>query len=285
MNEQDLKRVFENAVVASSPPPSMDPVLALDVARKARSKRRSSIVGALVAVLVVGAGLGSAFALNPTGAKEYMMGAGPSSSSSSPWTGKWPDGQTDRTAHNGPQADRAQKVLDELKGIVPAGYDAPQLRYEDSRDPDDPKGYSGDMQRTQGQVSSNKGDEVEVWEYMAQTPVRKDGKVGWLLAEVSTPNPRLPDDPCALAKSFWGMGGECKVYDVKGLKVGVVQNNPSGRDQFDKWASYKAQDGSTVTIAQDDKYAGTGYPALDGPVFTEQQLAELATDPRFRVGG
>lgn len=279
MNEQDLKRVFENVVVASSPPPSMDPDRALDVARKARSKRRSSIVGALVAVLVVGVGLGSAFALNPKGAKEYMMGAGPSSSSSSSWPGQWPDGQTDRTAHNGPQADRAQKLLDELKGAVPAGYDAPQLKYQDPR-------YSGgDMQGTQGQVASNKGEVPEVWEYMAQTPVRKDGKVGWLLVESSTPNPAMPDDPCALAKTFWGMGGPCVVVDVKGLKVGVVQSNPSGRDQFDKWATYRANDGQIVTVAQDDGYLGGGYPALDGPVFTEKQLAELATDPRFRVGG
>ncbi|MFS8104701.1 hypothetical protein LFM09_47130 [Lentzea alba] len=276
MNEQDLKRAFEHVVVASSPPPSMDPGQALSVARKARSKRRSSIVGALVAVLVVGVGLGSAFALNPKGVTEYMMGASSSSSNSS-WTGQWPDGQTDRTAKNGPQADRAQKLLDELKGVVPAGYDAPQLKYQE------PEYSGGDMQRTQGQVSSNRGDSVEVWEYMAQTPVRKDGKVGWLLAEVSTPNPALPQDPCALAKTFWGMGGTCQVLDVKGLKVGVVQKNGSDRDQFDKWATYKAQDGTVVTIAQDDAYAGGGYPGLDVPVFTEQQLAELATDPRFRV--
>ncbi|MGW6934113.1 hypothetical protein ACWGE0_28935 [Lentzea sp. NPDC054927] len=275
MNEQDLKKAFENVVVASSPPPSMDPGIALGAARKARSKRRSSIVGALVAVLVVGAGLGSAFALNPKGARELMMGAGPSSSS---WAGEWPDGHTDRTARNGPQADRAQKLLDELKGVVPAGYDAPQLKYQDPR-------YSGgDMQGTQGQVASDKGEVPEIWEYMAQTPVRKDGKVGWLLAESSTPNPGMPEEPCALARTFWGMGGPCQVVDVKGLKVGVVQSNPSGRDQFDKWATYRANDGQIVTIAQDDSYLGGGYPALAAPVFTEQQLAELATDPRFRVG-
>lgn len=276
MNEQDLKRVFENVVVASSPPPSMDPVLALDTARKARSKRRSSIVGALVAVLVVGVGLGSAFALNPTGTKEYMMGAGPSSSSSA---GKWPEGQTDRTAHSGPQADRAQKLLEELKGVVPAGYDAPQLKYQD-------ESYAGgDMQGTQGQISSNNGEKPEVWEYMSQTPVRKDGKVGRLLVESSTPDPSMPADPCELARTFWGMGGPCQVFDVKGLKVGVVQSNPSGRDQFDKWATYRANDGQIVTVAQDDNYLGGGYPALDGPLFTDKQLAELATDPRFRVGG
>lgn len=268
MNEQDLKRAFED-VVASSPPPSMDPGRALAVARKAQSRRRSSLVGAVVAVLVVGVGLGTAFALNPKGTTEYMTGAGPSSSSSS-WAGEWPDGQTDRTAKNGPQADKANKLLEELKGVVPAGYDAPQL--------------GGDMQRTQGQVASDKGQVPEVWEYMAQTPVRKDGKVGWLLVESSTPNPAMPTEPCALAKTFWGMGGPCQVVDVKGLKVGVVQSNPSGRDQFDKWAAYRAQDGQIVTIAQDDKYLGGGYPELDAPVFTEQQLAELATDPRFRVG-
>ncbi|MGW4210022.1 hypothetical protein ACWEIJ_18680 [Lentzea sp. NPDC004789] len=277
MNEQDLKRAFEDVVVASSPPPSMDPGRALDVARRARSRRRSSIVGALVAVLVVGVGLGSAFALNPKAAKDYMTGAGPSSSSS--WPGQWPDGQTDRTAGNGPQADRANKLLEELKGVVPAGYDAPRLKYQDPR-------YSGgDMQRAQGQVASDRGETPEVWEYTAETPVRKDGKVGWLLVESSTPNPRLPAEPCELARTFWGMGGQCQVFAIKGLRVGVVQRNTSGRDQFDKWATYRAQDGQIVTIAQDDKYLGGGYPELDVPVFTEQQLAELATDPRFRVGG
>jgi hypothetical protein len=275
MNEQDLKRAFQD-VVASSPPPPMDPGRALDVARKARAKRRSSLVGALVAVLVVGVGLGSAFALNPKGTREYLTGAGPSSSSQA---GAWPGGQSDRTATSGPRANQAQKLLDEVKGVVPAGYDAPPLKYQDPA-------YGGhDMQKNQGQVESDPGQTPEVWKYTAQTPVRKDGKVGRLLVESSTPNPKMPADPCELARKFWSMGGPCKVYDVKGLKVGVVQSNPSGRDQFDKWATYRAKDGQIVTIAQDDKYLGGGYPELDAPLFTEQQLAELATDPRFRVGG
>ncbi|MFC3893223.1 hypothetical protein ACFOWZ_17260 [Lentzea rhizosphaerae] len=285
MNEQDLKRAFQDVVVASSPPPAMDPGRALDAARKARSRRRSSITGAVVAVLVVGIGLGSAFALNPTGTTEAIMGAGPSSSSSSSGsssssssTVQWPNGQTDRTATNGPQADRAKRLLVELKAVLPAGYEAPQLKYND------PSYQNLDMQRTQSQVMSNHGESPEVWQYWATTPVRKDGKVGWLNVEVSTPDPKLSTDPCALAKAFWGMGGPCQVYDVKGAKVGVVQSNPSGRDQFDKWATYLAPNGQLVTIAEDDKYLGGGYPELAGQVFTEQQLAELATDPRFRVG-
>ncbi len=277
MNEQDLKRAFRDVVVASSPPPPMDPGTALDAARKARSRRRSSLVGAAVAVLVVGLGVGSAFAMNPGLGRRVVTGAGnvlPSSVRGPPW----PAGQADRTATNGPQADRARKLLDELKGVVPAGYEAPQLKPGESA-------HTFDMQRTRGQVVSDRGESPEVWEYTAQTPVRRNGGVGWLLVEVSTPDPALPGDPCALAEDFWGMGGTCRVHDVRGLQVGVVQSNPGGRDQFDKWASYRAQDGSTVTIAQDDAYKGAGYPALDGPVFTEQQLAELATDPRFRVGG
>ncbi|SDO11518.1 hypothetical protein [Lentzea jiangxiensis] len=278
MNEQDLKNAFERALVASSPPPSMDPGQALDAARKARAKRSASVLGALVAVLVVGLGVGSAFALNPELGRQVMKGAG-QILPSSVWGLEWPVGQTDRTATNGPQADRARKLLEELKGVVPAGYDAPQLRYQDWR-------YNGgDMQRTQGQIASDRGVTPEVWEYMAQTPVRKDGQVGWLLAEVSTPNRALPAEPCALARTFWGMGGECAVVLVDGLEVGVVQRNTSGRHQFDKWATYRARDGQVVTIAQDDSYEGGGYPQLDVPVFTERQLAELATDPRFRVGG
>lgn len=275
MNEQDLRNAFERVLVASSPPPSMDPGRALDAAHSARSRRRASLVAAAVAVLVVGLGVGSAFALNPGLGRDIMMGAGKLLPQTE-WGSEWPLGQTDRTATNGPQADRANKLLEELKGVVPPGYDAPQLKYPDS---------GSDMQRTQGQVASDKGTVPEVWEYMAQTPVRKDGKVGWLLVEVSTPNPRMPTEPCAVAKTFWGMGGECQVVDVKGLRVGVVQRNTSDRDSFDKWAAYRANDGQIVFVAQDDKYGGSGQPELDVPVFTEQQLAELATDPRFRVGG
>ncbi|MEV6241344.1 hypothetical protein [Lentzea sp. NPDC051838] len=273
MNEQDLRNAFEHVLVASSPPPSMDPGQALDVAHRARSKRRASLVGAAVAVLVVGLGVGSALAANPGLGRDIMMGAGKLLPQTE-WGPEWPIGQTDRTATNGPQADRAQKLLDELKGVVPLGYDTPQLKTRSG----------SDMQRTQAQVASDKGETPEIWEYMAETPMRKDGKVGWLLAEVSMPNRALPEEPCELAKTFWGMGGDCQVLDVKGLRVGVVRHNTSDRDQFDKWATYRAQDGTIVTIAQDDKYnGGDDYPELDVPVFTEQQLAEFAIDPRFRV--
>lgn len=236
------------------------------------------MVGALVAVLVAGVGLGSAFALNPKGAQEYMTGAGPSSSSSASQTGDpWPDGQTDRTAYNGPQAERGVQLLNVLKASVPAGYDAPALKYVQSED------QNGDMQRTQAQIASNRG-EPEVWKYLAHTPVRKDGQVGVLLAEVSTANAKLPTEPCALAKTFWGMSNaSCKVVEVGGKQVGVASLAVPDRG-LSTWASYRADNGWTVTIAQGASYEGGGYPALAAEPFLTPELAALAADPKFLVG-
>lgn len=285
MNEEDLKRAFQEVVVASSPPPSMDPGSALDRAHKARSKRRSSIAGAVVAVLVVGIGLGSAFALNPQGTKDYLVGAGPSSSSSSStgvpdtqWGEKWPVGQSDRTATNGPQADRGVQLLNELIASAQAGgYETPALKYQQ------PEYQNGDMQRTQAQISTDKGETPEVWVYTAHVPVRQNGKVGMLLAEVSMPRASDPAAPCALAKRFWGMSNAtCKERDVNGVKVGDASSQEEGRVM--DWISYKAPNGWTVNIAQAASYEGGGYPALDRNPFLSSELATIATDPRFVLG-
>lgn len=286
MNEEDLKRAFQDVVVASSPPPSMDPGRALDAAHKARSKRRSSLVGAVVAVLVVGVGIGSAFALNPKVAQETLIGAGPSSSSSSSskaaepttvWGDEWPVGQTDRTASNGPQADRGTLLLNELKASAPQGYDTPALNYKDPS-------MHGNMLRAQAQISTNKGEQPEIWTYTAYVPVRKDGKVGMLLADVSMPNPKAPAEPCALAKSFnGGLNTLCKIVDVGGKQVGVA-SFASPEQGTATWASYRAANGWTVTILQDATYQYSGYPALDQQPLLTPQLAALAADPKFLLG-
>ncbi|MCP2246916.1 hypothetical protein [Lentzea aerocolonigenes] len=282
MNEQDLKRAFQDVVVASSPPPAMDPGRALDAARKARSRRRSSITGAVVAVLVVGIGLGSAFALNPQGTKEYITGAGPSSSSSSrpssgmpdtQWGEEWPVGQSDRTATNGPQADRGTQLLELAKASVPAGYDTPDLKYKD------PTMYGG-MLRAQAQISTNKGETPEVWQYTAYVPVRKGDKVGQLTVEVSTPNPKAPTDPCALVTRYQGGSGGCKIMDVDGKQVGTAASVQPGRPAGTV-AAYRAANGWTVMVTQEEEYAYSGYPKLDAQPFFTPALAAVAADPKF----
>jgi len=284
MNEQDLKRAFQDVVVTSSPPPAMDPNRALDVARKARSKRRSSLVGAVVAVLVVGVGLGSAFALNPQGTQEYLAGAGQSSSSKpgepvTEWGDRWPVGQTDRTARQGPQAARGVQLLESIKASAQGhGYGTPALKFQG-------QGYSnGDMQYTQAQIASDKGEQPELWEYTAYVPVRKNGKVGKLIIEVSTPNPRDAAEPCALARQFWGMSkATCKVRDVDGLEVGDASSQEQGRVM--DWMSFKHPNGWVVNVAQSASYDGGGYPPLDGNPFLASELGKMAVDPKFVLGG
>ncbi|MFJ5988677.1 hypothetical protein [Lentzea sp. NPDC092896] len=281
MNEQDLKRAFQDVVVASSPPPSMDPGIALDRAHKARSKRRASITGAAVAVLVVGVGLGSAFALNPQGTKDSLIGAGQSSSSNpaatgSQWGEQWPVGQSDRTATSGPQADRGTQLLNLARASVPAGYEAPDLKYKD------PAMYGG-MLRAQAQVTSNKGESPEIWEYTAYVPVRKDDKVGRLTVTVTTPNPKNAADPCAVNGVPDGAGSGCKIYEVAGNQVGVTSPvNPAQGNATT--ASYRAANGWTVTITQEEEYSYSGYPKLDRQPFFAPELAALTADPKFLLG-
>jgi hypothetical protein len=282
MNEQDLKRAFQDVVVASSPPPSMDPGVALGRAHKARSKRRASITGAAVAVLVVGVGLGSAFALNPQGTTNYLVGAGQSSSSKpgmpgTQWGEQWPVGQSDRTATSGPQADRGTELLNLAKASVPAGYDTPDLKYTD------PTMYGG-MLRAQAQVSSDKGETPEVWEYTAYVPVRKDDKVGRLTVTVTTPNPKRSTNPCVAANGMHGIAGaDCKIYEVAGNQVGVASPaNPAQGNATT--ASYRAANGWTVTITQAEEYSNSGYPKLDRQPFFSPELAALTADPKFLLG-
>lgn len=282
MNEQDLKRAFQDVMVASSPPPSMDPSRALGVAHKARSRRRATWAGAAVAVLVVGVGVGAALVV-PNGeapSPSLQMGNSTAPSvtptSAPPETRQsgdaWPEGQTDRTATSGPRADKAVNLMNDLGSSLPPGFTAPDLKYSDGRS----------MRWPQAQYASSAG-EPDYWEYMASIPVKKDAGVGILLVQSRTPDGKQAGDLCALAQTFWGMPGECSVLDVGGKKVGVVTKNTSGRDDFDQWAAYRHEDGTVIFLAQSLKVHEDGQPPLAQPVFTPQQLAELATSAKFKV--
>jgi hypothetical protein len=100
---------------------------------------------------------------------------------------------------------------------------------------------------------------------------------------VSTPSPQDPDEPCALARQFWGMkDATCKVRDVNGIKVGDASSQEQGRVM--DWISYKAPNGWVVNIVQSAGYVGGGYPALDKNPFLSSELAAMATDPKFLLG-
>jgi hypothetical protein len=253
MNEQDLKRAFED-VVASSPPPAMDPAVALGKAHEARSRRRASITGAVVAVLVVGAGLGSAFALNSRGTTDHVAGAG---------------------------------LLELARASVPAGYDAPDIKF-------DLPGYNRSMLRGESRMLTNEGETPEVWQYTAELPVRKGEKVGALTVQVTTAGPEDATEPCALARRFRPNDEvSCKIIEVSGKQVGVayttntVEYTPEGGAILrapGTWASYRAGNGWTVTVLQQAEYQASGHPKLDAEPLPSPQLAALAADPKFLLG-
>jgi hypothetical protein len=105
---------------------------------------------------------------------------------------------------------------------------------------------------------------------------------GQLLAEVHTTNNGLPQEPCALAKTFWGMKGDCEVVTVGKAKVGVVNGT---EDRIEQWAAYRHPDGVVVFVAQ-SRNANNGEstlkPLKDLPL-PESELAALATDDRFHL--
>lgn len=304
MNEQDFKSALREAMVTSSPPPSMDTTAAVETGRRAHRKRRAAWGGSVAALAVVGIAFGAlviptlggaqdgtlpvaksggsqpdvretAFNATPSGPPVTPTAVPPQGSQTKP---AWPDGQTDRTATSGPRADKSVQVLNDLSAAVPAGYQAVD------KEPVGANFYGG-MRSTQSQFLEYVGA-LQVWEYMVTTPVVKtDGgpNVGKLWAQVQTKGGDMPTDPCGLTEKSWGIKGTCAVTDVGGKKVGVLTAGPDGEGDFDQLAAFRHEDGTVVFVAQAKTYTGSGHPGLTELPMTVEQLATLATSPEFRL--
>jgi hypothetical protein len=288
MTEQELRHAMHSAMTATQPPPPMNFAEVLDTAKRAHRRRRTTLAGAASAAAVVLIAVGAIVVASVTGG-----GTGPSpieaggpgvvpterpgNGSGAPDTKtSWPDGQTDRTASQGPRYDKGVQLLDLLTTSVPAGLQSPtELK------PVDGKQFHGDLRNHQAQFA----DEVsgkQVWEYMVSIPVGANGKWGKLLAEVHTAGNKVEGDGCALTATFWGMGGDCQLITVGDKQVGVAVR-PTGDDRFDQWASYRHPDGTVVYVAQAKTYFMSGLPGLAELPLTPEQLAALVVDPKFRL--
>jgi hypothetical protein len=284
MNEEDLNQAMHDVMTRSSPPPSMDPARALDQGRRARKRRRVAWAVVAVVPLVAGVGAGPALVANFTGNRpaDQMVASGTSTRqpvstvapTTPPTTRKtgdpWPDGQVDRTATAGPHAARAVTLMNDLSWSVPPGFSTPNLKYPEGRP----------MRWPQGQYASSDG-EPDYWEYKAAIPVQKDNRVGELQVQSTTPDGKPATDPCKLAQKFSSGTGSCTIMDVGGKKVGVVTTN--GRGSYDQLAAYRHEDGTVVYLAQAKKTDRPGLLPLTQPVFTNRQLAELVTSPKFKI--
>ncbi|MGC5032847.1 hypothetical protein [Micromonospora sp. DT229] len=271
MDGQQLREALRDEMTSLTSPPPLGTQAMLGTARRARTRRRTfqACVGSAAAVVAV-AFFGT-FASPGVGggwSPAAPLIGGPSSGddTASPWpTG--PDGlpQEDRTARAGTRYDRGAELLDQLRTVVPAGYTVPTS-------PEAPSHQAQYDQTVNG---------VDVWNYTSSMPLAKGDWSGHILVEVHTAGNQLATEPCALARQFWGMQGDCEPVTVAAAQVGVVVG-PGGEDRFDQWAAYRHPDGVVVFVAQamnrgSNQQGGTELP------FSESQLAALAVDKRFHL--
>ena len=286
MNENDLREAMR-ASLTITPPPPMESAAAVTAGRRA-VRRRTTLAGAGAAAVLVAV---TALAVNP-GLRLVAGGDGGNAPWASPGVPSayptpsdagdntkpaWPlDGngqpQQDATARSGEKYEQGKKLLGEVLAVVPAGWSKPT-------------GETADQIPLRSHQAAVEGDNSgKTWGYLASAAVAKDGGTGRLLAEVHTKDNGLPQEPCALARSFWGMGGACEIVTVGTAKVGVVK--AAGGDRgIDQWAAYRHSDGIVVYVAQ-SRTASNGEtnpePLAELPL-TEPQLAALATDARFHL--
>lgn len=296
MNESELRDGLRAAVAANPPPPSMSATTVLDAARQAHRRRRAAFGGAGAVAAVVAITVGATVALSSGGSGQVGAGgptverteARPTATPGPDTETTWPTGpdglpQQDRTATAGPRHDVGARLLDELVAVVPTGYTVPERTPEQSADGTGVLTPENDVwvRYHQAQFVDRVGG-AEVWEYLASLAVSGAGGTGRLYSQVTTAGNTLPDDPCGLTTSLWGLAGECQVVDVGGQRIGVVvrATDPS-RHEFDQWAAYRHPDGTVVHVAQSQRYRDTTAPPLPAPLFTVPQLAELAMADRF----
>lgn len=279
----------------STPAGATGPDAMLAMARRAEQRRRRTIAGAASALAVTAVAVGAVVAVgtgpsSPTGLGGLLPGVAPTASitptaSTAPTAPAsvsgsakgtdpaWPSGQTDATARSGPEYERGAALLDAVSAVVPAGYDPGEVTVP---------GYAGPLRHHESQVDLGPDNQATGWTYEAMQPLSKGGGTGILLVEVTTPGVTPKSGPCALAQSFWGMGGQCHVQQVHGLAVGVVTSSPDRR--LDGWAAYQYPDGTAVFVAQAKAVWAVDFPGMARDPYSLDQLAALAVRPEFKVG-
>ncbi len=294
MNEDDLREALRTTLTTSPPPPPMASAPVVSAGRRA-VRWRTATTGAAAAVAVVAAsalvagpvldrGDGGGPGIAPAGVPSGAPTAGvpsaaptaartPAPDDTEPSWPAGPDGkpQQDATARSGPRYEQGKRLQEQLLAVVPAGWTAPQ-------------GTTVDGIPLRDHQAAVEEIEKDVWGYLASVAVAKDGGTGRLLVEVHTKGNGLPAEPCALAREFWGMGGDCRVVTVDGRKVGVA-GRPGSDGGLDQWASYRHPDGIVVHVAQSrrDANAAGGRAPLTTLPLTADQLAALAVDQRFHL--
>lgn len=280
MNGEELREALRTEMAAITPPPPLSTAAALGAGRRARIRRRTAwaCAGSAAVVLAVAGvaaiGTPGAGGFSPAGAGPQAIPQ-PSSKGTAQPRPTGPDGrpQEDRTARAGSRYDQGVRLLDEVVSVVPAGYVAPE-------NPANQPADQMPMRDHQAQFE-DKVNGVDVWSYSSWAALTQGERMGRLLVEVHTAGSQLPAEPCALARQFWGMQGECQVVTVGAAQVGVVVR-PVDDHRFDQWAAYRHPDGVVTFVAQAAQL-DADRPELAKLPFSVPQLAALAVDERFHL--
>ncbi|WP_238006449.1 hypothetical protein KZZ52_16045 [Dactylosporangium sp. AC04546] len=269
MHDNDVRDLFARVVDEAGPlPVSREEMVA--AGRRARNHRRRWWVGgvALAAVAAVAATIqvvpvpGAPVAVGASG----TSGAPLTSGARSPGVAKSPTG---RPVSKIPEAQqqRANQMLAALIAAIPAGYTTPA---------------AGNPRTRSARVE---GWQQTGWLYLVSTEVYRDGKVGAVRVSSFTDyGPPGTNDPCAAALQAAGSYDGCTVLTaVTGTPVAVSWRGGSGKAPRVVRATWVADD-RAVSVEQLPQ-GTSGQPGggmLDQPVFTDQELADLAGSPDFR---
>lgn len=267
MNEQDLREALQDAMTDAVPPRTVTADAALSRAQRAQRVRRANILGAGVAVAVI-ALVAGAFTINSPRA---MLNTAAGPGTTPPSTSSVEHG--DRTQQKGPQNDRSVQLLDALDGMLPY----PIQKATDTQT----TGARIPLRTHQAQVEDW---DRNTWSYQATEPVAPAGGgigAGRLIVEVYGPGNQIPTDSCAMARAFWGVGGDCEEVQVVGKHIGLIQHTADGR--VDSLAAYRYPDGTVVYLAQSASIYQAGTAALPKPPLTDAQLVNLVLTPGFKV--
>jgi hypothetical protein len=289
MNENDLREAMRTTLTAVPEPPPMESATALAHGHRA-VRRRATLAGALAAIAVVGVSVAPALIGNGGGGGQPVgvLPAGPAPSAAPEAPKKvWPTEsggtpQQDATARSGPRYEQGKRLMQAVLAVVPDGYSTPTGSVVPRGEPKPPASEAPDaipLQYHQAAIESGTS-----WGYLTWVALAAKGGTGRLVVEVHTPGNGLPSEPCALARQFWGMGGECQVKSVGAAKVGVVVK-PAEDNRLDQWAAYRYPDGTVVFVAQSRTAANieSDLAPLATLPLSVPKLAALATDQRFHL--
>lgn len=178
---------------------------------------------------------------------------------------------------SGPRYEQGARLLAELIAVVPAGYTVPATDSVPAG-PDTTQAPTPSI-RTHLTTWVQKTAGIDVWSSTAELAVSAGPNTGMLTAMLVTPGaPAMDQDICA------GLdpepNGSCQYVDVDGRQVMLIAF--TGQPSMQR-AAYTHPDGTIVSILQMQDGTLDGKNALPQPVFSTQQLVELAANDRFHV--